>query len=75
MMWLGVFIAVSVADALWTGWMRAVDARDPALASLFSVSLVLTSAYVTVAYVENRKLLIPAALGAFVGTYLSVYLG
>jgi hypothetical protein len=73
--WLAVFLAVAFADALWTGWMRAVAAGLPALAGLASAAIILTGAFVTLAYVQDRRYLLPAVLGAFAGTYLSVALG
>jgi hypothetical protein len=73
--WLAVFAAVAIADALWTAWMRAVAAGLPALAGLASAAIILTGAFVTLAYVQDRRYLLPAVLGAFAGTYLSVALG
>lgn len=75
MKWLGVFLAVALADALWTGWMRSVAAHAPLAAGAYSAAIILTGAYVTLAYVQDRRYLLPAALGAFAGTYLSVSLG
>jgi hypothetical protein len=39
------------------------------------VGLICCGAFVTVAYVQDRWQLIPASVGAFVGTYLSVRYG
>jgi hypothetical protein len=55
--------------------MRAVAAGLPALAGLASAAIILTGAFVTLAYVQDRRYLLPAVLGAFAGTYLSVALG
>ena len=70
-----VFLAVAVSDALWAAWMTAVAAHQPGLAGLTSAGLVVAGAYVTVAYVRDRRYLVPAVLGAFVGTYLAVWRG
>jgi hypothetical protein len=72
---LGVFLAVALADGLWTLYIVAAAARLPLPAALYSTGIVLTGAFVTLAYVRDRWYLLPAALGAFAGTYLSVLYG
>lgn len=67
-----VFLAVALADALWARWMLATSLGHAVLAGFYSAGLVLSGAFVTVAYIKDRRYLIPALLGAFVGTYLSV---
>jgi len=75
MRWCAVFLAVALADALWSLYMLAVAAREPVVAGCYSAGIVLAGAFVTVQYVKDRRYLLPAVLGAFVGTYLSVILG
>ena len=72
---VAVCLAVALADGLWALWIGAVAANPPVLAGLYSVGLICCGAYVTVAYVQDRRQLIPASVGAFVGTYLSVRYG
>lgn len=72
---LAVCCAVALADGLWALWMGAVAAGHPVAAGLYSVGLICCGAFVTVAYVQDRWQLIPASVGAFVGTYLSVRYG
>ena len=68
-------LAVALADGLWSAYIAAVAAHRPALAALLSVGIILCGAFVTVAYVRDRRQLLPAAVGGFVGTYLSVRYG
>jgi membrane protease YdiL (CAAX protease family) len=75
MKWLGVFAAVALADGLWTLYVAAIAAQRPLAASLYSSGIILMGAFVTLAYVRDRRYLLPAAMGAFVGTYLSVLYG
>jgi len=69
---LAVFLAVALSDALWSAWITAVGRHQPALAGIASAGLVLCGAFVTMAYIGDRRYLLPAVMGAFVGTYLSV---
>lgn len=69
---LAVFLAVAVTDALWTGWMRSASEGHAVHAAGYSALIVLAGAYVTCAYIKDRIYLIPAVLGAAIGTYLSV---
>ena len=72
---LAVGLAVALADGLWALWIGAVAANRPILAGVYSVGLICCGAFVTVAYVQDRRQLLPASIGAFVGTYLSVRYG
>ena len=72
---VAVFLAVALTDSLWTSWIRAASSGEPFWAALYSALIVLVGAYVTMAYVRDRIYILPAILGAFVGTYLSVLRG
>lgn len=67
-----VFAAMSVTDYIWSEWMKAVSENKAIKAGLFSIGTVLAGSFVIISYIENSKYLIPACLGAFVGTYISV---
>lgn len=69
---LAVFLAVAVADGLWTRWAVAAGAGQALPAALYSSAIVVVSAFVTLAYLRDRLYIIPAVLGAFLGTYYSV---
>jgi hypothetical protein len=69
MMALGVFIAVLVADATWTLYIRATAERRPVLAATYSVAIVLMGGVTTLAVVASPWYLLPASAGAFVGTW------
>ena len=69
---VAVFLAVALTDSLWTGWIRAASDGSALPAASYSALIVLVGAFVTCSYVKDRIYLIPAVLGAFVGTWLSV---
>lgn len=67
-----VFIATSIADYIWSEWMSAVADARPIRAGLYSMGTILCGSFVIMSYVQNPKYLIPACIGAFIGTYISV---
>jgi hypothetical protein len=67
-----VFIATGVGDMFWTFYIRRTSEGRALQASLFSAAIMIAGGIVIITYVENKWYLIPATLGAFVGTYLTV---
>jgi hypothetical protein len=72
MKWLGVFVAMAATDYLYAVWSASVTAKHPGMAALYSVGIILCSAFTITEYVHNPWLVIPAATGAAVGTYIAV---
>ncbi len=58
-------------DYAWGRYTQALTARRASSAATWSVFLFLVGATVTQGYLENQWTLIPAAVGAWVGTWLS----
>jgi hypothetical protein len=75
MKWLAVFLAVALADALWSRYILAASTRQAGIASLYSAGIVLVGGFTTLAYVDDPRYLLPAALGAVAGTYWAVRRG
>ena len=69
---LGVFATVAVGDWVWTRYSMAVASRHAHHAAVFAVLIVLVGAVSTLAYVDNHLMILPAALGAWVGTFFTV---
>lgn len=65
-----VFGAVALSDAIWARYISAVSSSGKLEASGWSVVVIALGAYVVVQYVEDRRLVLPAMVGAFIGTYL-----
>jgi hypothetical protein len=70
-----VFLAMLIGDSLWAKWMLATSKRQPVPAAAYSSAIILVGGFTAVAYVNDPRYLIPAALGAFVGTYVTVRRG
>lgn len=71
--WLLVFGAMFVTDVVWAKYTQAVAKRQPVRAGFWSVGIILAGAYVTMSYVEDAWYLIPAVLGAFLGTVTALW--
>lgn len=61
-----------VVDACWAKYTLAMQRKDAMISGLWSVGIMLCGALVTVNYVGDKTMLIPAVIGAFLGTYLAV---
>jgi hypothetical protein len=69
---LGVMIAMAITDVCWAYYFIKVDERRSLGASLWAVALFVCGATVTTNYVADKSLLIAAALGSFIGTYITI---
>jgi hypothetical protein len=71
--WIYVFVAIFAADVFWTLYIQKVQESRPVAAGLWAVALFIPGALVTLSYVREPILLIPACLGAFTGTYCTIW--
>lgn len=69
---LAAFWAVFFADFVWARYITAIAEARKLHASAWAVALLVLSGVATIAYVNNHWMLIPAAAGAFVGTWFSI---
>lgn len=70
--WLGVFAAVFALDCVWTIYVKAISGDQALVASGIAVLLILLSGIAQIGYVKDPRLLVPACIGAALGTYVSV---
>jgi hypothetical protein len=66
---LGAFLAMLVADWMWTKYIRATAEHRPVRAGLYSAAIVITGGVITMAVIASPWYLLPASAGAFVGTW------
>lgn len=69
-----VFAGTFLLDVMWTLYVRGAAAGHPQRAGLASIGITLCSGMVTLEYIQDHTLLVPAALGAYGGTLLPIYL-
>ena len=67
-----VFFAMGLADVCWTYYFIKIDERKSVAAGIWGSAIYLCGAFGVLSYTEDRTLIIPAVLGSFVGTYLTV---
>jgi len=72
--YLAVFLAMAVTDGVWAQWMTAVANHNALEAAFWTTGTIILGAFVVVSYVENKRLVLPAALGGAIGTYISMKL-
>lgn len=68
--WLLCFVVMTITDVCWAKYTKTAADSKPLPASLWSVSLFVLGGLTVVTYTSNPVLLIPASIGAFVGTYI-----
>lgn len=69
---LAVCAAMAVCDWCWTRYTQAVAEKRAATAAWWSAAIIGIGAFGVVSYVEDKRLVIPALIGAWIGTYLAV---
>ena len=68
------FISLFCIDIFYTYYLRAIADRKALVASLWSIVVTILGAFVVINYTTDHMMLIPAALGAFCGTFVGMKL-
>jgi hypothetical protein len=72
MIYLGIFVALFIVDFAWARYIGSVKDGAPLRAASWAGFLYGMQALATISIVNDNYALIPAILGAFVGTYFGV---
>lgn len=67
-----VFLVTAVSDTLWAVYIRRVTDGKSFSASTLSAIIIIAGGLVAIEYISNNWYLLPAALGAFVGTFFTI---
>ena len=70
--YLIAFISMAVLDFMWAIYTKKVTDGKAVGAAVYASILLVINATVIVSFVNNHWMLIPASLGAYVGTYYAV---
>jgi uncharacterized membrane protein YfcA len=70
--YLFVFVCVFAVDVLYTYYLKAVQDSKPIVASSLAAIVYVLACVVVINYTTDHLLLVPAALGAFCGTYVGI---
>ena len=67
-----VMISMMLADVCWTKYFMKVADKNALQAGFWGSIIILFGAISTTSYVDDHTLIIPAVLGAFIGTYITI---
>ncbi len=66
------FVAMFLTDFCWAIYVNSVKNDAPFKSSMWALFLFLCGSIAVIGYTTNPWLLVPAGIGAFVGTYVGV---
>lgn len=69
---LVAFIATFVNDFVWAHYISSITTSPAVVAGIWGMVTVVLGAFVVLSYVDDNRMIIPAGLGAFLGTYFAV---
>ena len=70
--WIAIGVAMAAMDFFYTLWTACVQRRQPLLSAFYSALIVLCGGFTIVEYTTNHILLVPAAIGAAIGTWAAI---
>lgn len=65
-----VFFISAAVDAVWAKYIATAASGRAFAAAIWSSLIVGCGSFVTIEYVQNKWMIVPAVIGGFVGTYL-----
>lgn len=71
---LAVFGAMTLLDVVFAMYVRSVADHNIAAASSWAAAIQFCNVYVVLEFVKDKRLVVPCAAGAFIGTGLSMAL-
>lgn len=69
---LVTFSALFVLDIVWARYTSAVTDRRRAVASSYAAAIIALGAVGTISYIDDPRMIVPAMLGAFCGTFVGI---
>jgi hypothetical protein len=67
-----VFVVMFALDIAWARYTMSASKEKEIEASVWASLILVFSSIVTIGYVSNPWLILPAVAGAFVGTYVGI---
>lgn len=67
-----VMLALIVADVCWTMYFVETANKHAVKAGIWSALIMLSGSFATVSFVNDRRFIVAAMLGAFIGTYATI---
>lgn len=69
---VSVFLAVMIADVCWTFYFIKIEERKSIGAGLWGAGVYVCGAFAVIHYTTDKTMIIPAVLGAFIGTWATI---
>jgi hypothetical protein len=69
---LGVTVAMFLADVCWTLYFIKIEERKSVAAGIWAVFIYMFGAFTVTSYMEDRSLIVAAMIGSFLGTYCTI---
>lgn len=70
-----VFLALVAVDTCWAFYIAKVGQKRALAAACWSALIMVCGAFATISYLDDRRLLVAAIAGAWVGTFCTVRFG
>lgn len=67
-----VFFVTFILDWVWAAYIVNTSKKDAIKSSIYSGLILCMGAFITLSYVEDKRMLIPALIGGMIGTYFCV---
>jgi len=74
MTYIITFFAVFITDVLNTYYIKSITNDKPLIASTYATLVMFMYSIAVINFTNDKLMLIPALLGAFVGTYIAMIL-
>ena len=69
---VATFCGTFISDFIWAKYISSVTLAPPLIAGIWGMATVVLGAFVVLSYVNDRRMIVPAGIGAFLGTYFAV---
>jgi len=72
MKYLGIFFLAFAVDYVWAVYIKSAASGKPYMAAISSAVIFLSGGMITLSYIDDGWMLLPATAGAALGTYFAI---
>jgi hypothetical protein len=67
-----VALMVGISDYFWAKYISSIAGGNAIVAGTWGAAVVVLGAFIVLSYVHDKRMIVFAGIGAFIGTYLAV---
>ena len=67
-----VLVAMAVSEFIWARYISNISDGNALIAASWGSVVIALGAFITLSYVDDKRMILPATIGAFLGTYFAV---